>query len=299
MSEDTMYFFWDLGQYLLNGLTQGSIYALIALGYTMVYGIIKLINFAHGEFYMIGGFIGFYTIAAGVPLTLAFPIAMVGAGVIAVIIERIVYRPIRSAGRIPALITALGTSLFFQYTGQLVIGADAKAFPTAIKQHTWFVGELMISNIQVIILVSTFILMIFLWWLVNKTRIGKAMKATSYNHDAAELMGIDTNKIISFTFFVGAAMAGAAGVLVGMYYSTVEPMMGLIPGLKAFIAAVLGGIGIIPGAVIGGLTLGVAENLVVGFWESTYRDGIAFLILILILLVKPAGILGKNRKEKV
>ncbi len=299
MSEDTMYFFWDLGQYLLNGLTQGSIYALIALGYTMVYGIIKLINFAHGEFYMIGGFIGYYCIMGGMPLYMAFPVAMLGSGVIAVIVEKIVYRPIRSAGRIPALITALGTSLFFQYTGQLIIGADSKAFPTAIEQKMWFFGEIMISNIQVIILVTTFILMIFLWWLVNRTRIGKAMKATSYNHDAAELMGIDTNKIISFTFFVGASMAGAAGVLVGMYYSTVEPMMGLIPGLKAFIAAVLGGIGIIPGAVIGGLTLGVAENLVVGFWESTYRDGIAFLILILILLVKPAGILGKNRKEKV
>ncbi|OUR94238.1 branched-chain amino acid ABC transporter permease [Halobacteriovorax marinus] len=294
-----MYFFWDLGQYLINGLTQGSIYALVALGYTMVYGIIKLINFAHGEFYMIGAFIGYYIILAGVPLYLAFPIAMLGSGLIAVIIERLVYRPIRHAGRIPALITALGISLFFQYLGQMLIGADPKAFPAAIEEKTYIFGEIMITNIQVIILVATFVLMVVLWWLVNHTRIGKAMRATSYNHDAAELMGIDTNKIISFTFFIGAALAGAAGVLVGMYYTTVEPMMGLIPGLKAFIAAVLGGIGIIPGAVLGGLTLGVAENLVVGFWVSTYRDAVAFAILIIILLIKPAGILGKNRKEKV
>ncbi|WP_127716113.1 branched-chain amino acid ABC transporter permease [Halobacteriovorax sp. HLS] len=299
MSEETMYFFWDLGQYLINGLTQGSIYALVALGYTMVYGIIKLINFAHGEFYMIGGFIGFYTISAGLPLYLALPVAMIGSGLIAVIVERLVYKPIRHAGRIPALITALGISLFFQYSGQQVLGADPKAFPQAIEVKTYMYGEIMITNIQLIILVATFILMMILWWLVNHTKIGKAMRATSFSHDAAELMGIDTNKIISFTFFIGAAMAGAAGVLVGMYYSTVEPMMGLIPGLKAFIAAVLGGIGIIPGAVIGGLTLGVAENLVVGFWVSTYRDAVAFAILIIILLIKPAGILGKNRKEKV
>ena len=299
MSEDTMYFFWDLGQYLINGLTQGSIYALVALGYTMVYGIIKLINFAHGEFYMIGAFIGFYTLALGLPIYVALPVAMIGSGLLAVIVERLVYKPIRHAGRIPALITALGISLFFQYSGQQVLGADPKSFPSAIEEKTFAYGEIMITNIQIIILIATFVLMILLWWLVNRTKIGKAMRATSYSHDAAELMGIDTNKIISFTFFIGAAMAGAAGVLVGMYYNTVEPMMGLIPGLKAFIAAVLGGIGIIPGAVIGGLTLGVAENLVVGFWESTYRDGVSFVILILILLVKPAGILGKNRKEKV
>jgi branched-chain amino acid transport system permease protein len=235
----------------------------------------------------------------GLPLYVAFPVAMLGSGLLAVIIERIIYRPIRHAGRIPALITALGISLFFQYLGQMVIGADPKAFPSAIEEKTYMFGEIMITNIQVIILVATFILMVVLWWLVNRTRIGKAMRATSYNHDAAELMGIDTNQIISFTFFIGASLAGAAGVLVGMYYTTVEPMMGLIPGLKAFIAAVLGGIGIIPGAVIGGLTLGVAENLVVGFWVSTYRDAVAFAILILILLIKPSGILGKNRKEKV
>jgi len=299
MSEDLTYLIYDFFQYLINGLAQGSIYALIALGYTMVYGIIKLINFAHGEFYMIGAFIGFYCLVSGMPLWMAFPAAMIGSGLVAVIVEKIVYRPIRHAGRIPALITALGTSLFFQYLGQGIIGADPKAFPTAIEDKTYMVGEVIITKTQLIIMFVTFILMVILYWLVNHTKTGKAMRATSFNMNAAELMGINTNKIISFTFFIGSALAGAAGVLVGMYYNTAEPMMGLIPGLKAFIAAVLGGIGIIPGAVIGGLVLGVAENMVVGFWVSTYRDAIAFAILILILLVKPAGILGKNRKEKV
>lgn len=299
MSEDLVFFFSDLATYLLNGITQGSIYALVALGYTMVYGIIKLINFAHGEFYMIGAFIGFYCIKSGMPIWMAFPVAMIGSGLIAVLVERIVYRPIRYAGRIPALITALGISLFFQYLGQGVIGADPKAFPTVMEVKAYALGDVYFTNIQLLIIVSTFVLMVFLWWLVNKTKVGKAMRATSFNKNAAELMGIDTNKIISFTFFVGASFAGAAGVLVGMYYSSIEPMMGLLPGLKAFVAAVLGGIGIIPGAVLGGLVLGVAENLVVGFWVSTYRDAIAFGILILILLFKPAGILGKNRKEKI
>ena len=299
MSEDLVYFFYDLGQYLINGLAQGSIYALIALGYTMVYGIIKLINFAHGEFYMIGAFIGYYCIISGMPLLVAFPAAMLGAGIFAVIVERIVYRPIRHAGRIPALITALGTSLLLQYLGQGVIGADPKAFPAAMAEKTFMFGEIIVTSTQLIIMSVTIILMIILWWLVNHTKTGKAMRATSFDKNAAELMGIDTNKVISWTFFIGASLAGAAGVLVGMYYNTVEPMMGMIPGLKAFVAAVLGGIGIIPGAVIGGLTLGIAENLVVGFWVSTYRDAIAFGILILILLIKPSGILGKNTKEKV
>ncbi|MBT7609576.1 MAG: branched-chain amino acid ABC transporter permease [Bacteriovoracaceae bacterium] len=299
MNQDLVYFFSDLVQYLINGLAQGSIYALIALGYTMVYGIIKLINFAHGEFYMIGAFVGYYCLMSGMPLLLAFPVAMIGAGLVAIVVEKIVYKPIRHAGRIPALITALGTSLFFQYLGQGLIGADPKAFPEAIKSVTYTFGEVMITSTQIIIMAMTFILMLLLYWLVNHTRTGKAMRATSFNKNAAELMGINTDKIISITFFIGSSLAGAAGVLVGMYYNTVEPMMGLIPGLKAFIAAVLGGIGIIPGAVIGGLVLGVAENLVVGFWVSTYRDAIAFGILILILLIKPAGILGKNRREKV
>lgn len=299
MDSQVSYFFWDLLNYLINGLTQGSIYALVALGYTMVFGIIKLINFAHGELFMIGAFIGYYCILAGMPFIVAMPIAMIGAGLVAVVIERLIYRPIRHAGRIPALITALGISLFFQYAGQMIIGADPKAFPKSIENKIYQFGEVYLSTSQILIVTSTIVLMLFLYWLVNFTKIGKAMRATSYNMKAAELMGIDTNKIISFTFFVGAAFAGAAGVLVGLHYGTVDPMMGMIPGLKAFVAAVLGGIGIIPGAVLGGLVLGVAENLVVGFWMATYRDAIAFAILIIILLFKPAGLLGVNRREKV
>jgi len=299
VSDKLAYFFWDLGQYLINGLAQGSIYALVALGYTMVYGIIRLINFAHGEFYMVGAFIGLFLIQAKIPFLVALPLAMVGSGTLAVIVERLVYRPIRGAGKIVALITALGVSLLFQYLGQILIGADPRPFPDALENKSYYFGELSVSKIQIIIMVTTLVLMGTLRYLVLKTKVGKAMRATSYSFNAAELMGIDTNKIISFTFFVGAGLAGAAGVLVGMYYNTVEPMMGMIPGLKAFVAAVLGGIGIIPGAVLGGLVLGVAENLVTGFWEPTYRDAIAFGILILILLFKPAGLLGKPTREKV
>ena len=299
MTEQTSYFFWDLGQYLLNGIAQGSIYALVALGYTMVYGIIRLINFAHGEFYMVGAFVGLFLIQAHLPFLIALPLAMLGSGLLAVMVERLVYRPIRKAGKIQALITALGVSLLLQYLGQNLLGADPRPFPDALENKTYMFGELMISKIQIIIILTTVILMGALRYLVMHTKIGKAMRATSYNLEAAELMGIDTNKVISFTFFVGAALAGAAGVLVGMYYNTVEPMMGLIPGLKAFVAAVLGGIGVIPGAVLGGLVLGVAENLVIGFWVSTYRDAIAFAILIIILLIRPAGLLGRNTREKV
>lgn len=299
MEDKWVYFFSDLGQFLINGITQGSIYALISLGYTMVYGIIKLINFAHGEFYMIGAFTGLFLVMAGVPFWIAFGAAMVMSALIAVLVERLVYRPIRHAGKIPALITALGTSLFLQYLGQRLVGANPRPFPRAFEEKTFMFGDIMITSTQIMIISVTIILMVALWWLVKHTKVGKAMRAVSFNKDAAELMGINTNRIISFTFFLGASLAGAAGVLVGMYYNTVEPMMGMIPGLKAFVAAVMGGIGIIPGAVLGGLVLGVAENLVVGFWISTYRDAVAFAILILVLLLRPAGLLGKNTREKV
>ena len=265
----------------------------------MVYGIIKLINFAHGEFYMVGAFMGLFCLLAGMPLWAALPVSMVGAGLLAMGIERLVYRPLRHAGRIPALVTALGMSLFFQYSGQAFFGAAPQSFPQVIPVKTYQWGELYVTNIQLLIISCTITLMAFLWWLVSKTRVGKAMRATSFNHHAAELMGIDTNRIIGLTFFLGAAFAGAAGVLVGMYYNTIDPIMGMIPGLKAFVAAVLGGIGSIPGAVLGGLVLGIAENLVVGLWVSTYRDAIAFALLILILLFRPTGLLGTSSKEKI
>lgn len=298
--EELTFLFYDFLQYLIYGIVQGSIYALIALGYTMVYGIIRLVNFAHGEFYMIGAMVGYFVIESlHLHPLLAFPASMLMSGLVAVIVEKLVYKPIRHAGRISALITALGTSLFLQYGGQSLVGADPRPYPQIFENKTYFFGELMITSNQLIIMGSTFVLMVLLWWLVHHTKLGKAMRATSFNHDAARLMGIPIDRVITWTFFIGASLAGAAGVLVGMYYNTVDPMMGMIPGMKAFVAAVLGGIGVIPGAVIGGLVLGIAENLVVGFWESTYRDAIAFAILILILLVRPAGLLGKNLKEKV
>jgi branched-chain amino acid transport system permease protein len=304
LPENLLNFTSDLMQYLINGITQGSIYALIALGYTMVYGIIKLVNFAHGEFYMVGAYVGYYTIVVfHLPPLIAFPVSMLVSGLLAVIVERLVYKPIRPAGRISALITALGTSLLLQNLGQLLIGADSKPYPEIIEEKTYYLpnhwGDVSITSTQLIIIGVTFLLMVVLWFFVNKTKLGQAMRATSFSHDAAMLMGINIDRIITLTFFIGASLAGAAGVLVGMYYNIVDPMMGMIPGLKAFIAAVLGGIGVIPGAVIGGLVLGVAENLVVGFWVSTYRDAIAFAILIFILLIKPTGLLGKNTREKV
>lgn len=298
MSQDTIYLLWDCLQYLINGISQGSLYALVALGYTMVYGIIRLVNFAHGEFLMIGAMCGYYTLAAKLPMPIAIVVAMLSSGLLAVIVERLVYRPIRKSGRVPALITAIGTSLFFEYSGQLVFGADPKTIPPFINEHIFNLGEVNVSNIQIAIFFITMLVLFFLWWLTHFTKIGKAMRATSYNLQAAELMGINTNQIISFTFFLGAALAGLGGMLMG-YTMSIEPLMGLNLGIKAFVAAVVGGIGVIPGAALGGFIIGIAENMVAGLYKSSFRDGVSFFILILILLLKPSGILGKNVKEKV
>ncbi len=298
MSQQTIFYLWDCLQYLINGITQGSLYALVALGYTMVYGIIRLVNFAHGEFLMIGAMCGFYAIRANQPMGVAIILAMLSSGIIAIIVERVVYRPIRKSGRIPALITAIGTSLFFQYFGQLTFGADPKTIPPFMVEKIYTFGEITISNLQIGILLITLFVLFFLWWLTHFTKMGKAMRATSYNLPAAELMGINTNQIISFTFFLGAAIAGLGGMLMG-YTMSVEPLMGMNLGTKAFVSAVVGGIGIIPGAALGGYILGIAENMVAGLYKSSYRDGVSFFILILILLIKPSGLLGKNTKEKV
>lgn len=298
LSQETIYLLWDCLQYLINGVAQGSLYAIVALGYTMVYGIIRLVNFAHGEFLMLGAFCGYFVLKLNLPMPVAILAAMIGAGVTALIVERVIYRPIRNHGRIPALITAIGASLFFQYSGQIVLGADPKTIPPVITEVIYNFGEINVSNIQILILIVTMTILLFLWWLTHFTKIGVAMRATSNNLKAAELMGINTNKIISFTFFLGASLAGLASMLMG-YTMSVEPMMGMSLGLKAFVAAVVGGIGIIPGAALGGYILGIAENLVAGLYKSSYRDGVSFLILIIILLVKPGGLLGKNSKEKV
>ena len=298
MSQQTVYYLWDALQYLVNGITQGSLYALVALGYTMVYGIIRLVNFAHGEFLMIGAMGGYYALHSNLPMPAAILVALLTSGIVAVVVERIIYRPIRSAGRIPALITAIGASLFFQYAGQLVFGADPKTIPPFMTEKIYTLGEINISNIQICIFMITMAVLVFLWWLTHFTKIGKAMRATSHNLNAAELMGIDTNRIISFTFFLGASLAGLAGMLMS-YTMSVDPLMGTNLGIKAFVAAVVGGIGVIPGAALGGFILGIAENLVAGLYKSSYRDAVSFFILIIILLVRPSGILGKNTKEKV
>ena len=222
MSQNTIYFLWDCLQYLINGIAQGSLYAIVALGYTMVYGIIRLVNFAHGEFLMLGAFCGYFALKLNLPMPVAILASMLGAGVVALIVERMVYRPIRNEGRIPALITAIGTSLFFQYTGQLIFGADPKTIPPVFTEVVYNFGEISVSNIQIFIFALTLSILAFLWWLTHFTKIGVAMRATSYNLKAAELMGINTNKIIAFTFFLGATLAGLAGILMGYTLSLIH-----------------------------------------------------------------------------
>ena len=288
-------------QQLVNGLSLGSIYALIALGYTMVYGIIKLINFAHGDIYMLGAFTAFYaTTVFHLNFFLALIVAMVLCGVLGVLIERIAYKPLRHATRITALITAMGVSYILEYTTQYFAGSEVKTFPEDVLNNAVFqIGGIHISQQQIYIIAVTLILMLALTYIVGRTRMGRAMRAVSVDEKAAELMGISVDRTISFTFLLGSVLAGAAGVLVGVYYNSINPLMGMVPGLKAFIAAVFGGIGIIPGAMIGGFAIGIAETMVVAYGSSLYRDAIVYVILILILIIKPAGLLGKNVKEKV
>lgn len=287
-------------QQLINGISLGSIYALIALGYTMIYGIIKLINFAHGDIYMIGAYFGFFaTTQLGVGFIPAIIIAMAGAAVVGIIIERIAYRPMRNAPRIAILITAIGVSFFLEYGMILLVSPQPRTFPAVFAPTVYHMGPLVANSQQLVILISALILMVTLSYIVNSTKAGKAMRAVSFDADAARLMGINIDKVISMTFALGSALAAAGGVLVGVYYNSIDPLMGMMPGLKAFVAAVLGGIGIIPGAMMGGIILGVVEAMVSGFLSSTFRDAAAFGILILILLYKPAGLLGKNVREKV
>ncbi len=295
-------------QQLVNGVTWGSVYALIALGYTMVYGILRLINFAHGDVYMLGAFFALYAArwmgAAASPSPLkalaVLLVAMAGCGLIGIVIERGAYKPVRKSSRLAALITAIGVSLLLENGGILLFGPDPKFFPQIIPAVQLSLGGgVTISNQQVIILVVSVSLMFALRFIVLHTRVGRAMQAVSYNHTAAAMMGISVDRIITFTFLSGSMLAAAAGVLVALQNPKIEPLMGIMPGLKAFVAAVLGGIGNIPGAVLGGLAMGIAEVMVVGYLSPTYRDAIAFVLLILILLFRPAGILGKPGAEKV
>ena len=289
-------------QQLINGLQLGFVYALIALGYTMVYGIVRLINFAHGDVFMVGAYFGFYAFTrAALPFPVAIAIAMLGCAILGVVIERVAYKPLRAAPRIAALITAIGVSLFIEYFTSLrfVFGPNYLAYPQPIPVVKYDLGGVTITSIQIVVFAVAIALLVFLQLFVQKTKTGMAMRAVSFDRDTARLMGIDVDWIISITFALGSAMAAAGGVLYGIAYPQINPFMGIMPGLKAFVAAVLGGIGIIPGAMIGALILGVVEVLAAAFVSSTMRDVFAFGILILVLLVKPTGILGGSSREKV
>ena len=289
-------------QQLINGLQIGFVYALIALGYTMVYGIVRLINFAHGDVFMVGAFIGLYGIGSwDLPFAAVLLLAALGCAVLGILIEQVAYRPLRNSPKIAALITAIGVSLFLEYFTSLkqVFGPNFYPFPRPFEIASVEVWGITWTNIQAIILGTTLFCLLLLQFVVYRTRIGKAMRAVSHDHVTAGLMGVDVNRVIAFTFGIGAAFAGVGGVLYGIAYPQVNTFMGFMPGLKAFTAAVLGGIGSIPGAFLGAIIMGQAETMTAAYLSSTYRDGIAFLILILVLLWRPTGILGIRRADKV
>jgi branched-chain amino acid transport system permease protein len=293
-------------QQLVNGLSLGSIYALIALGYTMVYGVLRLINFAHGDVYMVGAYVGYYLsrrLQGAQPSLVSALLVMLGSmiacALLGVLIERLAYRPVRREARLTLLITAIGVSLFIENVAQLVFGPDPRFFPSLAPRADFLIAGVRLTSEQITVIVVSFLLMLLLRFFIMKTRTGKAMRAVSFSLDAAKLMGISTDWIISVTFALGSALAAAGGVLIGMQIPKIDPLMGIIYGLKAFVAAVLGGIGSVPGAVLGGLLIGTSEVMVVGYLSSTYREAIAFGILILVLILRPQGLLGRVHKEKV
>ena len=288
-------------QQLVNGLAVGSIYALIALGYTMVYGTIKLINFAHGDVYMMGAFIGYFAVMVlKLNVFLALLVAMVACAILGVVIERVAYKPLRKSTRVAALITAIGVSYLLENAMSYFFGAESRPFPSDFGTETFTLfGDVSVNGKQILIFGITVLLMALLQFIVRYTKMGKAMRAVAVDEDAAQLMGIDVDQVISFTFALGSSLAGIAGVLVALYYNTFSATMGIVPGLKAFVAAVLGGIGSIPGAMIGGYVIGLLETLVSSLGFSPYKDGVVYFLLFVILLVLPAGLFGKNVKEKV
>jgi branched-chain amino acid transport system permease protein len=298
----------QLLQQIVNGIAWGSLYALIALGYTMVYGVLRLINFAHGDVYMIGAMVAYYAaramVSPGSSSTAAFfvllALSMVCCGALGLVIERLAYRPLSHAPKLTVLITAIGVSLLLENGGQLLFGPDPKFFPQLLETRELSPGSgIVVTNVQILVLAVSVTLMVGLQFLVFHTRVGTALRAVSYSAETASLMGIDVDRVISLTFVLGSMLAGAAGVLVGLSNPKIEPLMGIMPGLKAFVAAVVGGIGNIPGAMAGGILMGLSEVLVVGYVSSTYRDAIAFVILIVVLLVRPSGLFGASLQEKV
>ncbi|MGE0703373.1 MAG: branched-chain amino acid ABC transporter permease [Vicinamibacterales bacterium] len=294
-------------QQIINGLSLGSIYALIALGYTMVYGVLRLINFAHGDIYMLGAFAGYFLANAlnldQNPSIFGAIVVTIGAmgicALIGILIERLAYRPIRNHSRLSALITAIGVSLLLEYGGQVVFGAAPRFFPQMIRSQVYSIGNVQVTNQSLLIIVVAVIVMFGLEFIIHKTKIGKAMRATSHNLAVASLMGINTNFVIAFTFALGSAMAAVGGVMVALAIPRIDPLMGLMTGLKAFVAAVLGGIGSIPGAMLGGMLIGLMETSLSATAYSTYRDALAFAVLIVILMIRPAGLLGTSAAEKV
>ncbi|MBF0315740.1 MAG: branched-chain amino acid ABC transporter permease [Oligoflexia bacterium] len=304
-------------QHTINGLSLGSIYALVALGYTMVFGVLQLINFAHGDLFMMGAFIGFYFIRlihfffghdssslsspSGVLFSMTvIVVSMLGTALLGMVMERLAYRPLRKSPRINLLITAIGVSLFLEYGGQLLFGASPEFFPTILsKQAIALPGGVILDSTQVLIFSTAVVLMLLLHFLVFKTQFGRSMRAISHSLEHASLIGINVNKVIMITFMISSALAGAAGVMYSISYPKIDPLMGLLPGLKAFVAAVLGGIGNIKGALLGATLLGLAETYVAGYISSSYRDALAFLVLIVVLLLRPSGILGSKKIEKV
>ena len=298
-------------QHLFNGVTTGCILALIALGYTMVYGVLKLINFAHSDVFMVGAFMGYYGahllgLGGGserfepLRVSLIFVFAMATCGLLGFLNEKIAYRPLRHSNRITSLITAIGVSFFLEFGGQMVFTANYRSFPEIIpKAHFDFLG-IVATNYPVIILATAIVLMAALSWIVYRTRFGRAMRAVSYSFETASLMGIPTDRVVSTTFVIGSTLAAAGGVLYALNYGEINPLMGVMPGLKAFVAAVLGGIGVVPGAMLGGLLIGLCDEFVVVFGLPTsYQAAITFGILIIVLLFRPAGLLGRHEPEKV
>lgn len=298
-----------LGEQVVNGLTIGGIYALIALGYTLVYGILFMINFAHGEIFMAGAFAGYgaLTLCERVSLTTDSPYLSLGAALLAgvlvsalvgALLERVAYRPLRSAPRLAPLISAIGASIFLQNVAMLLVKARMQVYPESVPEEYLHLGGVRISVFQCIIILGSVLLMAGLTLFVHRTRLGKAMRAVAENREAALLMGIDVNGIIALTFVIGSVLAGAAGVMVGQYYTQINHMMGFVPGIKAFTAAVLGGIGNIVGAMAGGFFLGMAEALGVMVLPSEYKDVIAFGLLVLVLVFRPRGLLGERHAER-
>ena len=292
-------------QQLVNGITLGGVYALIAVGYTMVYGVIQLINFAHGEIYMLGAFLAYTMVTVlGLPFFAAFILTMLICSCFGIILDFIAYRPLRNAPRLAALITAIGMSIFLQNLALMIWGSQIKSYPREVlpaifQQPALAVGDVVLTWLQIFILSITVVCMIILHLIIHKTKIGTAMRAISQDKPTSALMGIGVNRVISFTFAIGSAMGGMAGVLVGLYYNAIFPTMGYIAGIKAFAAAVLGGIGSVPGAMLGGGVLGIAEVMGAGYISSEYRDGISYAVMIAVILFKPSGLIGRQIGEKV